>query len=61
MVHEKSYLQAFADFLLSERKRHMTDIKEIDIKLGILYAAGITEVKEAPWIEGADLVCIEEL
>jgi hypothetical protein len=55
MIHTKEYWQAYADFLLSERRRHEEDIRETDRKLGLLYSIGITEVEEAPWMDAVDI------
>lgn len=47
---------AFAEFLESEKARHLEDIAMINVKLGLLSEQGITPSKIAPWVEDDDLV-----
>ena len=46
---------AFAEFLLSERNRHLEDIEMIDEKLTALACMGIVPQGEAPWVSTEDL------
>jgi hypothetical protein len=47
---------AFAEFLLSEKKRHEEDIEMIDKKLLLLAKSGIIPRGVAPWVEDTDLI-----
>jgi hypothetical protein len=47
---------AFAEFLESEKERHMEDIAMINKKLGILAAQSIVATRVAPWVEDEDLM-----
>jgi hypothetical protein len=47
---------AFAEFLLSEKNRHLEDIDMIDEKLAALYDLGIIPQGEAPWVSSEDLI-----
>jgi hypothetical protein len=51
---------AFAEFLSSERSRHLEDIDMIDEKLEALAYMGIVPKGEAPWVSTEDLE-IEEM
>ena len=46
---------AFAEFLLSEQRRHFEDIAMIDNKLANLRRQGIVPQGAAPWVEDEDL------
>lgn len=43
-------LTAYAAFLLSEKNRHLDDVKMIDRKLEILKRKGYEATEEGPWI-----------
>ena len=42
---------AYAGFLLSEKNRHLEDIKNINEKLSLLESKGIHVDVEGPWIK----------
>lgn len=53
--YSNDYLQAYAEFLLSERNRHLEDIVAIDIKLELLKSKGFIAEREGPWIKEEEL------
>ncbi len=48
-------LTAYTAFLLSERNRHLDDIRMIDKKLEILKRRGYEATEEGPWISEEEL------
>jgi len=50
-IYSKDTLMAYAGFLLSEKNRHLEDIKNIDEKLELLASKGIHVDVEGPWIK----------
>jgi hypothetical protein len=46
---------AFAEFLESEKSRHLEDIAMINKKLGLLAEQGIVAGRIAPWVEDTDI------
>ena len=50
-IYSKDTLTAYAGFLLSEKNRHLEDVKNIDEKLAILESKGIHVDVEGPWIK----------
>ena len=51
IIYSKDTLIAYAGFLLSEKNRHLEDIKNIDEKLALLESKGIHVDVEGPWIK----------
>lgn len=60
LIYSKDTLFAYAGFLLSERNRHLEDIKNIDEKLAILESKGIHVDDEGPWIKEEVLKALPE-
>ncbi len=50
-IYSKDTLMAYAGFLLSEKNRHLEDIKNINEKLSLLESKGIHADVEGPWIK----------
>jgi hypothetical protein len=50
-IYSKDTLMAYAGFLLSEKNRHLEDIKNINEKLSLLESKGIHVDVEGPWIK----------
>jgi len=50
-IYSKDTLMAYAGFLLSEKNRHLEDIKNINEKLILLESKGIHVDVEGPWIK----------
>ncbi len=50
-IYSKDTLIAYAGFLLSEKNRHLEDIKNINEKLSLLESKGIHVDVEGPWIK----------
>ncbi len=48
-------LTAYASFLLSEKNRHLKDIRAINTKLEILERKGYKAVQEGDWIDEREL------